>query len=68
MPVGSNYPFPFKAIFELKQLVLKHKEPKSVILSITADDDSPLGLYTMTVSVNDGNKGIGATLRIRVVE
>ena len=60
--------FPFEAIFEPEQLVLKHQETKSVILTLTADSDAPLGLYTLTISAKDGNKGIGATLRITVVE
>lgn len=68
MPVGSNYPFPFETIFEPEQLVLKYQEPKNVILTITADDEAPLGLYTMTIHATDGDKGIGATLWIRVVE
>jgi hypothetical protein len=67
MPVGSNYPFPFETIFEPEQLVLKYQEPKSVILTLTADE-APLGLYTITIFANDGEKGIGATLWIRVVE
>jgi len=68
IPVGSNYPFPFETIFEPEQLVLKYQEPKSVILTLTANNEAPLGLYTITISANDGEKGIGATLMITVVE
>jgi len=68
MPVGSTYSFPFEAIFEPEQLVLKHQEPKNTILTLTTDSDAPLGLYTLTIYANDGNKGIGATLSITVVE
>ncbi|MFC1487704.1 hypothetical protein ACFLRN_08475 [Thermoproteota archaeon] len=68
MPVGSDYPFPFQTIFEPEQLILKYKEPQSVIATLTAEDNAPIGLYTVTLSANDGNKGIGATLMIRVVE
>ncbi|MFC1486546.1 hypothetical protein ACFLRN_02500 [Thermoproteota archaeon] len=68
MPVGSNYPFPFEAVFEPEQLVLKHQEPHITILTITANEDALLGLYTLTMSASDGNKGIGATLMITVVD
>lgn len=67
-PVGSNYPFPFEAVFEPEQLVLKHQEPKSVVLTVTVDDDAPLGQYLLTISANDGNQKIGATPTITVIE
>ena len=67
-PVASDYPSPFKAIFEPEPLVLRYQEPKNVILTITADDDASLGLYTMTIYAMDGDKGIGAMLWISVVE
>jgi hypothetical protein len=67
-PVGSNYPSPFEETFEPENLVLKHQEPKSVILTLTVDSDAPLGQYLLYISCNDGNKGIGATPTITVVE
>ena len=67
-PVGANYPLPFEVVFEPEQLLLKQQEPKTVILTLTADDDAPLGLYTTFIGATDGDKGISASLKIRVVE
>jgi hypothetical protein len=67
-PVGPNYLFPFEVNFEPEQVLLKQQEPKSVFLTLTADDDAPSGLYTATIGATDGDKGIGATLMITVVE
>jgi len=68
MPVAPDYHSPFEVNFEPEQLVLKHQEPKNTILTLTTNSDAPLGLYTLTIYANDGNKGIGATLSITVVE
>ena len=67
-PVDPNYLFPFEAFFEPEQLVLKYQETKSAVLTLTASDDAPLGRYTIFIYANDGNKGIGATLQITVIE
>jgi hypothetical protein len=50
IPVASSEPPPFTAIFDPDQLVLKHQEPKTVILTITEDEATPLGLYTTTIN------------------
>jgi hypothetical protein len=67
-PVGANYPLPFEVVFEPEQLLLKQQEPKTVILTLTADDDAPFGLYTIFIGATDGDKGIVASPCIRVVE
>jgi hypothetical protein len=69
-PVASSEPSPFVAMFEPDTLVLKHLESKTIILTITADDATPLGLYTTTVNWSDKDKevGMGATLWITVIE
>jgi len=68
IPVALDYHFPFEVNFEPEQLVLKNQEPKNTMLTLTTDSDAPLGLYTLTIHANDGNKGIGATFTITVVE
>jgi hypothetical protein len=70
IPVASSEPPPFVAMFDPDPLVLKYLEPKTVILTITADDATPLGLYTTTVNWSDKDKevGMGATLWITVIE
>jgi hypothetical protein len=70
IPVASSEPSPFVAMFDPDPLVLKYQEPKDVILTITADDATPLGLYTTTVNWSDRDKEVsmGATLWITVVE
>jgi hypothetical protein len=65
-PVGENYPFPFEVKFEPEQLLLNQQEPKTAILTLTADDDAPVGTYLTTVRATDGKKGIGSSLWIRV--
>jgi uncharacterized membrane protein len=66
--VNENYPFPFEVKFEPEQLLLKQQESKSVILTINADYDAPIDLYTTTIHATDRDKGMGATLWISVVE
>lgn len=68
MPVASDDPSPFVAIFDPDPLVLKYLEPKTVTITITADDDTPFGLYTMTINWADGDKCGGATLWITVIQ
>ena len=69
-PVASSEPSPFVAMFDPDPLVLKYLEPKTIILTITADDVTPLGLYTTTVNWSDKDKevGMGATFWITVIE
>ena len=67
MPIALDYPSPFMVIFEPEPLVLRYQESKNVILTITADDEAPMGLYTLTINAMDGNKGIGATLWITII-
>jgi len=67
-PLRSDYPFPFEATFEPEQLVLNHKESKNVTLILKADNDAPLGRYSLIMGAYDGSKGIGATFKITVVE
>jgi hypothetical protein len=68
-PVASSEPSPFAAIFDPNPLVLKPQEPKTVILTINADETTPLGLYTTTINWSDKDKevGMGATLWITVI-
>ncbi len=68
-PVASSEPSPFVAMFDPDPLVLKHLESKTIILTITADDATPLGLYTTTVNWSDKDKEVsmGATLWITVI-
>jgi hypothetical protein len=70
VPVASSEPSPFVATFDPDPLVLKYQEPKNVLLTITADDATPLGVYTTTVNWSDKDKeaDMGATLWITVVE
>jgi hypothetical protein len=70
IPVASSEPSPFVAMFDPDPLVLIYREPKTVILTITADEATPLGLYTTTVNWSDKDKeaGMGATLWITVIE
>ena len=70
LPVASSEPSPFVTMFDPELLVLKYQEPKNVILTITAEEATPLGLYTTTVTWSDRDKeaGMGATLWITVVE
>jgi hypothetical protein len=70
MPVASDDLSPFVVAFDPDPLVLKYLEPKTVTITITADDDTPLGLYTMTINWIDENRGVGlgVTLWITVVQ
>jgi hypothetical protein len=69
-PVASSEPPPFVATFDPDPLILEYQEPKTVILTITADEATPLGLYTTTINWSDMDKevGMGATLWITVIE
>jgi hypothetical protein len=70
MPVASDDPSPFKTIFDPDPLVLTCLEPKTVTITITADDDAPLGRYLTTIYCRDPEveMGMGANLWITVVE
>jgi len=70
MPVASDDPSPFFAKFDPDPLILKYLEPRNVTITITADNDTPLGLYTLTIWWKDEKigTGMGATLFVTVVE
>jgi hypothetical protein len=70
IPVSSSEPSPLAATFDPDPLVLKYQEPETIILTITADDAAPLGLYTTTINWSDKDKevGMGATLWITVIK
>jgi hypothetical protein len=70
MPVASDDPSPFVAKFDPDPLILKYLEPRNVTITINADNDTPLGLYTMTIWWKDENigTGMGATIHVTVVE
>lgn len=69
IPVASSEPSPFLVMFDPDPLVLKYQEPKTVILTITADEATPLGVYMTTINWSDKDKevGMGATLWITVI-